>query len=217
MISKASPRRITMPSVGSVLLLPATVLLFSLSLYSQTPPFAEAFIEGGGSFITGGSGTVSLVCVTPPCGTVPVAGSFSKTGRIFAGLRVRATRHHAFEFGYSFSPNHLRVTQASSPQDVGPGYNRVHNFNFNYVAYLLGRGRFQPFVSAGLVVNRFTQTSVTNGNQVGFNYGGGADISVVRNFAVRLEVRDIVAAQPAPVQGTSHDVVPSAGLVIRFK
>jgi len=212
-------RRMTAPVTRLLVPTATTVLLCSFSLYGRSPPYVEAFVEGGGSFITGHSGAIPLVCIpeNPTCGTEPVNGSFSKAGRIFAGLRVRATRRHAFEFGYSFSPNRLRVTEVSSSRDIGPGYNRVHNVNFNYVAYLLGRGPLQPFVTAGLGVNRFTQTDFTNGNQIGYNFGWGADISVVRGLAVRLELRDFLAAQPAPIRGTSHNVVPSAGVVIRFK
>jgi hypothetical protein len=195
----------------------AILVLHPLSLCAQHPPVFEVFAEGGGSFLSGGSGTISLICVQSPCPTEPVEGSFSKSGRLFTGLRVRLTSHHAFEFGYSFSPNRLRVREAASSQDIGPGFNRVHNLNFNYVGYLVGRGPVQPFFTGGVGLNRFAGSNFSNGNQVAYNFGGGIDFPLIHYLSLRVELRDFLAAQPGPLEGTSHNVVPSAGIVIRFK
>jgi opacity protein-like surface antigen len=155
-----------------------------------------------------------------------VTSSFSKTGRLVAGARFRFTRHDALEASYSYSPNHFSLQEGT--QSLGSGYNRVDLVSFNYVRYLWLRTRVQPFATAGLGTNRFSGPSsaplvvsgwvkASNGYQFAWNYGGGADLVLQRHFALRLELRDYVAGQPSLITGTSHNVVPSAGIVFRFK
>jgi opacity protein-like surface antigen len=115
------------------------------------------------------------------------------------------------------------------------GYNRVDLISFNYVRYLSVKSRVQPFVTAGLGVNRFSgpanapavvdgYVSADNGWQFAWNYGGGADLVLRRCVALRMELRDYVTGQPTVITGsgtnitgTSHNIVPSAGIVFRFK
>jgi hypothetical protein len=155
-----------------------------------------------------------------------VVSSFSKTGRAFAGARLRFTRHDAIEASYSYSPNHFSLQQGT--QSLGSAYNRVNLISFNYVRYLWTRTRVQPFATAGLGTNRFSgPTSASavlsgwvkadNGYQFAWNYGGGADLVLRRHLALRLELRDYVTGQPSFITGTSHNVVPSAGIVFRLK
>jgi hypothetical protein len=59
--------------------------------------------------------------------------------------------------------------------------------------------------------------SADNGWQFAWNYGGGADVVLQRHLALRLELRDYVTGQPSFITGTSHNIVPSAGVVFRFK
>jgi len=114
--------------------------------------------------------------------------------------------------------------------------------SFNYVRYLWVRTRLQPFATAGIGTNRFRgglapvpgggpvepvqlpsgytlsfENPRDNGWQFAWNYGGGADIVLQRHVALRLELRNYVSDQPVPITGTSHNLVPSAGIVIRFK
>jgi opacity protein-like surface antigen len=114
-------------------------------------------------------------------------------------------------------------------------YNRVDLISFNYVRYLWVKARVQPFVTAGVGVNRFSgpsnapavidgYVSADNGWQFAWNYGGGADLVFLRYLALRLELRDYVTGQPAAIHaysntitGTSHNVAPSVGIVFRFK
>jgi opacity protein-like surface antigen len=155
-----------------------------------------------------------------------VTSSFSKTGRLFTGGRFRFTRHDALEASYSYSPNHFSVQQGT--QALGSAYNRVNLVSFNYVRYLWTRTLVQPFATVGLGTNRFSGPSsatlvvsglvkADNGYQFAWNYGGGADIGLQRHLALRLELRDYVTAQPSFITGTSHNIVPSAGIVFRFK
>jgi opacity protein-like surface antigen len=155
-----------------------------------------------------------------------VTSSFSKTARLFTGARLRITRHDAVEASYSYSPNQLSFEEGTQP--VGSGYTRVDLISFNYVRYLWIRTRVQPFATAGLGTNRFSGgpfavpasavgVGTDNGWQFAWNYGGGADIALQRHFALRLELRDYVTGQPSLIAGTSHNVVPSVGIVFRLK
>jgi opacity protein-like surface antigen len=160
-----------------------------------------------------------------------VSSAFSKTARLFAGARLRFTRHDALEASYSYSPNLFSLQQAVQP--TLSGYNRVDLVSFNYVRYLWAKTRVQPFVSSGLGVNRFSGPSnasavldgyvnADNGWQFAWNYGGGADLVFQRHLALRLELRDYITGQPTSslitgFTGASHNIVPSAGIVFRLK
>jgi len=221
------------------------VLLFSLAcswLAAQDPPpRLEVFAQGGASILNNGSGQVLLsgcpVCTqglpcpmevlcAPPTLT-RVTSSFSKAGRFFVGGRLRFTRHEALEASYSFSPNRSSFWQGN--QSFGSGYDRVDLVAFNYVHYLWVRTPVQPFATIGLGTNHFSggpsvvpsivspSIKSDNGHQFAWNYGGGADIVLQRHFALRLELRDYVTSQPSFITGTSHNLVPSAGIVLRFR
>jgi opacity protein-like surface antigen len=155
-----------------------------------------------------------------------VTNYFSKTGRVVAGGRLRFTRHDAIEASYSYSPNHLSLQEGT--QSLGSAYNRVDLISFNYVRYLWIKTRVQPFVTAGLGTNHFSGPSsatpvlsglvgADNGWQFAWNYGAGADTVLQRHFALRLELRDYVTGQPSFITGTSHNIVPSVGIVFRLK
>jgi len=233
-------RRITSPSV---LLL---CFVCSWAAAQDRPPRLEVFAEGGGSLLNSGPAqAIETINSCPECATpgnlistevVPLKSSISTTGRLFAGVRLRFTSHDALEAGYSFSPNRFVYSPAAGL--VQPGYGRVSLFSVNYVRYLWARTHLQPFVTAGLGTNRFSgglgaspilvgglpegfEYSFSNpksyGWQFAWNYGGGADIVLQRHVALRLEVRNYVSDQPIPLTGTSHNLVPSAGIVFRFK
>ena len=228
----------------SIRIIPPLILLLLLAVpwacAQDPPPRLEVFLEGGGSFLNGSSGRLYIPGVTSPvCGLssppeiVAVTSSFSETGRLFTGARLRFTRHDALEASYSYSPNHFSLQPAGQP--TFSGYNRVDLISFNYVRYLWAKTRVQPFVTGGVGVNQFSGPSnasavvsgyvnADNGWQFAWNYGGGADLVLQRHFALRLELRDYITGQPKPnstsitgMGGTSHDIVPSAGVVFRFK
>ena len=197
------------------------------------PPTYEVFAEGGGSFLNNSTGQPFVACplVCPvglPCPLCPptLTSAFSKTGRVAAGARFRITRHDALEASYSYSPNHFSLQQGT--QSLGSAYNRVDLISFNYVRYLWVRTPVQPFATIGLGTNRFSGpssasavhsglVSADNGWQFAWNYGGGADLVLQRHFALRLELRDYVTGQPSFITGTSHNIVPSLGVVFRLK
>jgi hypothetical protein len=210
-------------------------------------PRLEFFAEAGGSYLNTGPAQGSviitcLVCAVPASPDlseiVPLSSSVSTAGRLFTGARFRFTRHDAIEASYSFSPN--RFAYLAESHVVASAYSRVDLLSFNYVHYLWIRTRLQPFATAGIGTNRFrggpapsavpggtaqvpagyTISFVNppdNGWQFAWNYGGGADVVMQRHLALRLEIRNYVADQPIPLTGTSHNLVPSAGIVLRFK
>ena len=210
------------------------LLFFACSCaYTQDPlPRFEVFAEGGGSFLNNGAGHISIVCPAvctpsgcPPCPSGAVTSSFSKTGRLFAGARFYFTRHDAIEASYSFSPNHFSLQEEAG--SLSSAYNRVNLVSFNFVRYLWVRTPVNPFVTAGLGTNRFSGPAsasavllglvgADNGWQFAWNYGGGADLVLQRHLALRLELRDYVTGQPSFITGTSHNIVPSAGIVFRL-
>ena len=232
-----------------VRIIPALILLlllvFPWACAQDPPPRLEVFLEGGGSFLNGGSGQLAVACPAPcpPEGpypalacapsSAPVTSSFSKAARLFAGARLRFTRHDALEASYSYSPNVFSLQPAG--ESALSGYNRVDLISFNYVRYLWAKTRVQPFVTGGLGVNRFSFSGTSyvpavasgyvnadNGWQFAWIYGGGADLVLQRHLALRLEVRDYITGQPkfnltSGTNGTSHNIVPSAGIVFRFK
>ena len=212
--------------IQQIALLVLLPLCFAGAGIAQNTPRFELFAEGGGSFLNNGTGRAPISCIPEiVCPTTPTS-SFSKTGRLFTGARLRFTRHDAFEASYSFSPNHLSLQYRG--ESLGSAYNRVNLISFNYVRYLWIRSPVQPFATIGLGTNRFSGFSSTstlaseivsrdNGYQLAWNYGGGADIVLQRHLALRLELRDYVTGQPSFITGTSHNIVPTAGLVFRFK
>jgi opacity protein-like surface antigen len=220
-------------SLSVILLL---CLACASALAQNGPPRFEVFAEGGGSFLNNGTGQILVacpVCTGPACPLVvclqqpaAVTSSFSKTGRLFSGARLRFTRHDGIEASYSYSPSHLSIQQGT--QSLGSAYNRADLISFDYVRYLWIKTRVQPFATVGVGTNRFSGPSFAsavvsglvgadNGWQFAWNYGGGADLVLQRHLALRLELRDYVTGQPSFITGTSHNVVPSAGIVFKLK
>lgn len=193
------------------------VLLLSLAssmAWGQgTPPSVEVFAEGGGSFMS--NGALGGYCNADSSfgGCTYYSRGFSYGARLFAGARFRFTSHDAIEASYAYSPNPFALPYAPNRLDV---------ISFNYVRYLDIRTPFQPFATAGAGANRFGGSTASglssyNGFRFAGNYGAGADIILTRHVALRLELRDYVGGQPSFATGTSHDLVPSAGIVFRFK
>lgn len=183
----------------------------------DAPPRVEVFAEGGGSFLSNGTLGVACPALCTPSGCAPCSpfslNSFSKAGRLSTGARFRFRRHDAIEASYSYSPNPFALAQQS---------NRLDLLSFNYVRYLGIRTRVQPFATAGVGANHFSGLSISgppsgNGYQFAWNYGAGADIVLQRHLALRLELRDYVGGQPSFLTGSSHNIVPSAGIVFGLK
>jgi len=187
------------------------LIAFSCSpAWGQGPPLSvEAFAEGGASLIR--NTTLSLACplvCTPTGCACPGPSSFSNAGRLFTGVRLRTGRE-AIEVSYSYGPN-----------QIPNAYNRLSVFSFNYVHYFSMRSRLQPFATIGLGADRFSFSgpySSSSGFRFVWNYGAGTDIVLQRHLALRVELRDYVGGQLSYFIGTGHDIVPSAGVVFKFR
>lgn len=181
----------------------------SIACGQAAPLSVEVFAEGGGSFLSKGS--LGGACRLGGCIFFPIG--FSNGGRLFTGARFGVTRHDGIEVSYSYSPNSFALAGQSNRLDV---------LSFNYVRYLGIRARVQPFATVGIGANRLSGLASLgypsdNGFHFAWNYGGGADILLQGRLALRLELRDYVGGQPSFLTGTSHNIVPSAGIVFRFK
>jgi hypothetical protein len=202
--------RIRRTAAQGILLLSCTC---SLAWSQGAKLSADAFVEGGGSFIRNTEYPYitcqQILSRNSPC---PPPARFSYSGRIFTGARFHFG-HNAVEASYSYSNN------------PGGLYNRQDLYSFNYVRYLWLKSKVQPFATIGLGGSRFS-LSTTSGTGAAsppypfkfvWNYGGGGDIALRWRLALRLELRDYVGGQPAMFTGLSHNIVPSAGIVFRFK
>ena len=184
-----------------------SLLVFTCSwvLAQDAPPRLEVFAEGTGSFLSKGAGSNGCACpaqfICPPCPPL----SFTHGGGVFTGVHFR-TGHDAIEVSYSYD------------SQTAQRHNRLDVFSLNYIRYLWTRSQVQPFATAGLGTDRFGgSTTASSGPQFAWNFGGGADVVLRRHLAIRLELRDYMTGPPDLGTGRSHDIVPSAGIVFRFK
>jgi opacity protein-like surface antigen len=165
---------------------------------------------------------------------VSVTNSFSMAARPMVGARYRFRRRDALEASYSYSPNRFSIQPAG--QAALSAYNRADLISFNYVHYFFPpQGRTQPFATAGVGVNRFSgpsnapavtagYTNADNGWKLAWNFGFGGDLVLTRYAVFRFELRDYFTGLPPVITGTGHSiagtsqgVVPSVGIVFRFK
>ncbi len=224
----ADCRRGLLVAVGFVLI----GLTVSSAAYGQTSRGNEGriqlFAEFAGSFATDVTGSLSLT-FTSPAGTFTLQErkSLSKSGRLFAGVRLRLTRADFVEVSYSYNPVWVVTTLTGSPLQGGSPLSEpvhAHSFAFNYVRYLLAEGRVRPFVTGGLGLVAFDGPIETEKKLVG-NLGMGIDFGLSSHFLLRIEERAFLSGLPQHtftnssslnITGTSVNFVPSAGLVVRF-
>ncbi len=187
-------------------------------------PRLELVAETGLSFLTSGSAPSQSVTVPLPNGQAQNAvlttrSSFSKTGRVLAGVRFRMTEKNALEFSWSYSPNRYELRGTVNPPvaTLVPGQvtQWLNQGALSYVRYLPSPGRVQPFITVGIGLSWFAgiDTDVT---RFSGNFGAGLDVPLHKRIALRFEFRDFVSAQPCPVRGVTHNLAPTAGLVFKF-
>lgn len=194
----------------------------------------EIFVQFGGSFYTSNTGPGSTTLAGFPGGPFSVSQAtrksiFSKSGRGVLGARYWFRGNQALEFSFSYSPTKLAWVE-TFPDGLGSGESVVlqtfaENFAFSYVRRFGFRRRLQPFVAAGGGFGLFDQLTAsgkpTREAKFVVNFGAGADVRLSRRFLARIEFRDFFSAQPtggslqAP-GGATHNLVPSAGIVLRF-
>jgi hypothetical protein len=187
-------------------------------------PRFELVAETGVSFLTGGSGPSQSVTVRLSNGqdqnaVLTMRSSFSKAGRVLAGVRFRMTEKNALEFSWSYSPNRYELSAKVDPPVTALVPDQVtqslHHGALNYVRYLPSPGTVQPFLTGGIGLSRFVGLDGYV-NRLSGNFGAGLDVPIRKRIALRLEFRDFVFGQPCPVRGVTHNLTPMAGLVFKF-
>lgn len=181
----------------------------------------EWFIEGGGSILNLGKQPEAVIILAAPgvasstSGYLVSPNHFSSSGLFFTGVRYHLTAKNALEVSYSLSVgNYFQIEPAPGNMPVIQSRFERYSSSLNYVRYLPGRGKLQPFLTAGLGAIR-SNSVVTGWDRYNLsgNFGLGTDFRINQRLAFRLEVRDYVDFLPSPLQRASHDLAPSGGLV----
>jgi opacity protein-like surface antigen len=167
--------------------------------------------------------------------------SYASGGKIIFGGELSFGEILGFEGSYGYGNNNLRITNLDRSETLGYGVRTQRlsgNLMLHSPATLLG---LRPYATAGLEYDHLGPTSdaktlaftegfagnlVTLGasNQVGFNFGGGAEWSFLPDLALRLDLRDHVTGTATyglphslyPVSGTAHTIELAAGLTFHF-
>lgn len=184
------------------------------------------FAEGGASFSNKQTLQTTVFAGSPPQVLTETDNrALLTTGRLFAGIRLWLDDHEAIEASYSYSPSDVTARDSCSPNcgiasSTSPL--RAHFIAGNYVRRLFPRGRFRPFLTAGLGGIFFHELFFQefNGAEFAANFGGGFDYQFAPHWAVRAEYRDWIFQLPRQDYftpgGLTHNQVPSLGLVFRF-
>lgn len=213
----------------------AAVVCFSTSLARAQG--VRVFVMAGGSFLNDERFFSQVVGESSD----QFRSNYASGGKITFGGELSLNRILGFEASYGFGHNNLRMTNLDQSETLGYGV-RTQRVSGNLMAHspvaLLG---LRPYVTGGLEYDHLGPTSeaktlafsegfagnlVTLGssNQVGFNFGGGAEWSFLPDLALRLDLRDHLTGTPTyglphslyPVSGTAHNIELAAGLTFHF-
>jgi hypothetical protein len=157
-------------------------------------------------------------CLYGPIHSSATGEAKCEAGRLFAGARLRLTRHDAVELSYSYSPD---IFDESYPLYYENG--RLYSHSLNYVRYLSTNPHLQPFGTGGVGWETFRggglsgSRVLTGDTEFAWNYGVGIDVIPQRYFAVRFQFREYLGTT-IPVFHSSplHNIVPSIGIAFRF-
>jgi hypothetical protein len=183
----------------------ALLLAFSTAALAEDSNTRVMFLMGG-SFVKG-------------------ARTFSENGDNFRSeyasggkAALRGTfdlgRHFAVEPSYSFGTNNLRLYELSQTPIVQRAFGiRMKQFGANVLTYANdSQSRLRFFGTFGVGLQRFTPTkeakdaaalnfitdpaTLSATNSIAFNFGGGVETPVSRQFGVRFDLRDNVGSLP---------------------
>lgn len=143
-----------------------------------------------------------------------------------AGYRYHFNDWNAVEARYGYTRNGQRYFASgnASPSSV---QSDAHEVSFAYVLTVPHFGRLVPYVLGGGGLLYFNPTtnavSGAQGQTKGtFVYGGGVDLNLLSNFALRAEYRGLIYKVPdyqlssLATNSWSHIAEPTIGLVFRF-
>jgi hypothetical protein len=184
----------------------------------------EWFAETGGSFFRLGQQpgviqvpeTSAFGLVIPPYQAIVVdSGRFSAARLDLTGIGYRLTSRDLIELCWSSSVNHFSLEPVPQGGRVTSNLERVPNVSFSYARYVGHISGWRPFVVAGIgVVWTNSVPSEVRRVEPSLDFGFGADHKLTDRLAFRFEVRDCVERLPSPLHGYSHDIAPTAGLVV---
>jgi opacity protein-like surface antigen len=193
----------------------------------------RVFVMGGGSFLQNERFFTAV--------GDRFRSNYAPGGKITLGGELSLGDVAGFEGSYGYGRNNLRLRDLTESETLGYGV-RSQRFSANLMLHtptsVLG---VRPYGTAGLEYDHFGPTSqaktlaftegfanhlVTLGasNQVGFNFGGGAELSLLPALALRLDLRDHITGTPTyglssaqfHVSGAAHNVELSLGLTLHL-
>jgi hypothetical protein len=188
----------------------------------------EIFLEGGGSFITGGT----IHTQAPVLGQLNrvnavAQNSFSKAGRFAAGFRIYLSSRGALQFEYSQAPNRFQ----SQLSTTGPPMltivttqetQFIKDLTVDYVRYLTGRRAVEPFIAAGGGLALFPGFHTYDLDRFSLHFAVGVDIPLAKQLALRFDMNDFLSPQPwappfPPINSWTNNLAPMVGLALRFR
>jgi hypothetical protein len=167
--------------------------------------------------------------------------NYASGGKITFGGEFALTRILGIEGAYGYGTNNLRLTDLGLSQTLGYGV-RTQRLSANLVGHSpVSFAGLRPYATAGLEYDHLGPTSqakalaftqgfagqlVTLGasNQVGINYGAGAEWGFLPALGLRVDLRDHVTGTPTyglpgrryPISGAAHEVEFSVGLTFHI-
>jgi len=218
-------------------LLALTLGLGSTALHAQG---YNVFVMGGGSSLFDKNNyTVS---------TGDFRSTYKNGGQFTVGAEVPLFKFFGLEGSYGYGRNNLAVTDLGTNTETG--FNtRNQRLSGDFVVHSpKSFFHLRPYVLAGLEYDRFSpvgnaaahatspgfnnvaDTALNPANKLGFNYGGGVELKLIRWVGLRFDVRDHLTGSPNyglpassstggavfPVSGAAHDLEYSAGVVFHF-
>ena len=152
----------------------------------------------------------------------------TKMRGIQPGVGVRLTWNTSGYYGIEASYLHSRarissklvpIDGSSTTTTEETGNIKQDQIFVNGICYFMPNGeRFRPYITAGAQVQKYSQPPLKDwpdagSRTIGFNYGGGVKIQLVKHALIRIDVRDIWGSSPYDLQfaNGSADSIRSPG------
>jgi hypothetical protein len=195
----------------------------------------------------GGASRFDTKTFTSSTGT-DYGSDYADGSKFVVGGEVALGKIFGIEGSYAFGRNNLRLSDLSWKPAPETGYGaRNHRISANLVAHApVSFYGVRPYLTAGLEYDRFSPTSgakdlansvgftgvtatLAPDDKIGFNFGAGAEVKLLRRLGLRFDVRDHVAGSPTfglpsqsssgatfPISGVGQNLECSAGVVFHF-
>jgi hypothetical protein len=118
------------------------------------------------------------------------------------------------------SASNVFVPQSYSSLFFTPGLKLKIFPGFFITPYIAAGGGYARFNQSDVLINGQPNGGDQASNRLVYDYGGGIELKIFPAISLRGEIRDFVSGTPGfnfPVSGgRQHNLIPAAGLVIRF-